>query len=151
MAAGEYHSNLIVDSSDGFCSPTYQQSPYMVSNHTQYYPATVSLPCDGMGFCETRGELIEYDDGQVYDYCIHCNKRVRLERVPGGVNLQKLKNLVASLLVEGEDVSKQYGDFSELMVALDEEAALLSEAQILLSISREILEKRSLDRKKLDS
>ncbi len=91
---------------------------------------------------QTNPDNIEYMDGKVVSYCVLCDARIEVARVPGGVNLVHAKELAQRLIVlsaEGDlsgdellELSNLRHDVNVEQETLDEIAALLRTVEILL-------------------
>lgn len=90
----------------------------------------------------TSDENIEYLDGKVFSYCVNCQARIEIGRVPGGVKAIHARELAERLIVashegglEGEEIaelSELVHSIKEEMETLDSILALLRTAEMLL-------------------
>jgi hypothetical protein len=90
----------------------------------------------------TNPDNIEYMDGKVVTYCLHCDARIEVTRLPGGLNFVHAKELAQRLIVlcgQGELTGEELLELSNLrrdvraeQEKLSEIAALLRTVEILL-------------------
>lgn len=92
------------------------------------------------------GEIIEYHDGTAVAYCERCNARIRLSRVPGGMDLARLRFLLEALAEPGspQDEAVLLREFLELKESYRAEVDALNEALSLLDVAEKVLEARGL-------
>lgn len=99
--------------------------------------------CIVSGTCSVGDELIEYTDGLVIGYCVECNRRIEIPRVPGSFVVPQLRALIAQTYDKDTDLSELIGEFSELLASYKRETEALEEIQALLKIVQGVLESRS--------
>lgn len=105
------------------------QGTITVGGHTNYGTNfQMTTTCDDH---ETDDSAIEYIDGEVVAYCINCEARIRLGRVPGGVNFLKIKEMLERLAA-GDFAGELIADFAWLKESLrrDREALELAEQRV---------------------
>lgn len=80
-------------------------------------------------------EWAEYPDGVIAGLCVFCTQRVTTERIPGGVPVMRLNNLVELLLADDSDLVA-FLELKECADLLDAEERALTEAKALLATAR---------------
>lgn len=83
----------------------------------------------------THEELIEYQDDLVIAYCVNCEARITINRVPGGLNKLKMTNIL-SLMRECPDDDSILPVIVDLQAAVETEIEELQNALFLLAAAR---------------
>jgi hypothetical protein len=119
----------------GFFMPSNTSgNPLSSSGWVTASPWTATLYGTEVGFCQhvTGSELVEYIDGKVFAHCVNCAARIEVGRVPGGVNLLRLRDVLS--VMQSEIECDLVGLYAEIREAVQAEREALEEAELLLSL-----------------
>lgn len=86
-------------------------------------------------------DLLEYLDGKVIGQCLDCFRRIEVPRVPGAFVVQRLKELLTNAC--SDSYSESLGQLAEILDLFRSERESLNEAEGLLRLTIDILEKKS--------
>lgn len=96
--------------------------------------------------CHVTAELTEYIDGAIVSNCSVCGKRIQLDRIPGGVSLLRVQELLGAVMniedmenIEGFNLSDLLGKFTELRDQLEKEEFAVRQERKLLDLAAQIL------------
>lgn len=96
--------------------------------------------------CHVTAELTEYIDGVIVSSCSVCGKRIQLDRIPGGVSLLRVQELLGAVMniedienIEGFNLSDLLGKFTELRDQLEKEEFAVRQERKLLDLAAQIL------------
>lgn len=98
----------------------------------------MEIACDAFGHHASADSFAEYPDGLVAARCIRCQRRLTMDRVPGGLPYLRIKRLVAAIL-DGDSQFYNLLTFSDLEQRAREEREKLDEVDSLLALAREMI------------
>lgn len=141
--SGGSGSSYTVTTTSSGSSASYAYDPNFLTVGHIYpmQPDPLTMSCPGH---VTSEDLIEYGDGVVVSHCALCQARIEITRVPGGMNVLRLKDLVARLVASNPDeLSELLGEFADQKNAFAEEHRALDEAADLLRTAETLLKEKS--------
>lgn len=123
--------------------PPYTTTQIGLSTNTCGSSSTLNVPsaCEITGTCTLSEDLLEYLDGKVIGQCLDCFRRIEVPRIPGAFVVQRLKELLTNAC--SDSYSESLGQLAEILDLFRSEKESLNEAEGLLRLTIDVLEKKS--------